>query len=166
MNKLGTMMKILIVLLIIVASFYVYMTFFSNPTKSFMPGDSFSIGKPPISADVKSPSRGDISSNVDDLSSDDTAPVKKYDGDWGDRDPFFREVKKQITVEQKQAEETLNLVLNGVQWVNGGAIAVINNEIYWEGDVVEGKKIVKVEKDCVVLREGNKEFILRLGGEK
>ena len=166
MNKLSTMMKILIVLLIIVASFYIYLTFFSNPTKPVLPGDSFSIGKPPISADVKSPSRGNISSNVGGLSSDNSAPVKKFNGDWGDRDPFFREVKKQITVEQKQAEEIQNLVLSGVQWVNGGAIAVINNKIYWEGDVVEGKKIVKVEKDCVVLREGNKEFILRLGGEK
>ena len=166
MNKLSTMMKVLIVLLIIVASFYIYTTFFLNPSKSVLPGDSFSIDEQPISADVKSPSMGNISSNVDGLASDNTAPVKKFDGDWGDRDPFFREVKKQITVEQKQPEETLNLILSGVQWVNGGAIAVINNKIYWEGDVVESKKIVKVEKDYVVLREGNKEFILRLGGEK
>lgn len=166
MNKLSIIMKILIVLLIIVASFYIYTTFFSNPTRPVMSGDSFSIGKTPVSGDVKSSSKGNISSNVGGLASDSSTSVKKFVGDWGDRDPFFREVKKQITVEQKQPEETLNLVLSGVQWVNGGAIAVINNKIYWEGNVVEGKKIVKVEKDYVVLREGNKEFILRLGGEK
>ena len=166
MNKLNTMMKILIVLLIIVASFYIYTTFFSNPTKPVLLDYSFSIDKPLVSADVKGSSRGNISSNVGDLASDSSTSVKKVVGDWGDRDPFFREVKKQIIVEQKQHEERLNLVLSGVQWVNGGAIAVINNKIYWEGNVVEGKKIVKVEKDYVVLREGNKEFILRLGGEK
>jgi len=166
MNKLNTMMKILIMFLIIVASFYIYTTFFSNPTKPVLLDDSFSTDNPLISEDVKGTSVGNITSNVGGLDSDRSMSVKKVVGDWGDRDPFFREVKRQTIVEQKHHEEKMNLVLSGVQWVNGGAIAVINNKIYWEGDVVEGKKIVKVEKDYVVLKEGNKEFILRFGGEK
>ena len=48
-----------------------------------------------------------------------------------------------------------------ISWVLKG-----NNEIYWEGDVIEGKEIVKIEKDYVVLRGDNIESYLRLGGKK
>ena len=83
------------------------------------------------------------------------------------RDPFFRkaEVKTEEAVVKEYIEE-LKLILTGVQWVKGKAMAYINNKIYWEGDIVEGKRIVKIEKDYIVLRDFNKEYILRLGGKE
>ncbi len=166
MNKLNTRQKILLGLLVIIVFIYVYTAFFSKPSKPKLPSDSFSIGTPLPSKEVVKSSKDSIKANIGDSTSVGSVKVKEFYGDWGKRDPFFREVKRKIVVEEKQPDEVMNLVLSGVQWANGKGIAVINNKIYYEGDFVDGKKLVKVEKNSIVLRIGEKEFILKLGEKK
>ena len=163
MGKLTTRQKILLGILSGLLIFLIYDTFVPDtpiPTGAPPPPGS-SFDRPPAQVNVKKTSKAPVAKGG-------TAPatiqLKKFEGDWGGRDPFFRKIER-IVVEEKQ-EEKLGLILFGVQWINGKAIAVINNNIYWEGDVVDGKKLAKVEKDYVVLREENKEYILRLGSEE
>ena len=166
MNKLNTRQKILLGLLVIIVFIYVYTAFFSKPAKPKLPGDSFSIGTPTQSKDVVKSSKDNIKTNIIDSVSVGSVKVKEFYGEWGKRDPFFREIKRKVIVEEKQSDEVINLVLTGVHWANGKGIAVINNKIYYEGDSVDGKKLVKVEKNYIVLRNGQKEFILKLGEKK
>ena len=48
------------------------------------------------------------------------------------------------------------LTLNSVLIKQSGAVAVINNEIYKEGQRVQGVKIVHIGKDAVSLADGRK----------
>ncbi len=167
MNNLNTRQKVLLGILAIVIFFYIYTTFVPDntiPTSVGTPNSSFD--RPPVSTNLTVPANRNVTPKaVTQISGSITSgQLKKFDGDWGKRDPFYRKVEK-IIVEGKPPEETLGFVLTGVQWINGKPIAVINNIIHREGDVVDGKKITKIEKDYIVLRDENKEYILRIGGE-
>ena len=166
MDKLPTRTKVMLGLLVTVAVFYVYTTFFSTPVPQASPGiPAQNVSKAPAGrsavpnagAQAITPAAGSVAPG--------TTAVKKFEGDWGKKDPFFRKVTGKVTVEIR-AEDTLNLVLSGVHWLNNKKIAVINNITYREDDIVEGKTLVKVEKDYVVLRDESKEYIIKLGDKK
>ena len=53
--------------------------------------------------------------------------------------------------------------LTGILLGNGKATAIINEKIFRVGDIVEGKKIIAIEKNRVILKKGMDEEILRLG---
>ena len=73
---------------------------------------------------------------------------------WGN-DPFVRDwaFSGQIT----------NLKLKAITQSGNKAYALINDQILETGEVIEGKKIVSIENDKVVLEQEGKEFILLLG---
>ncbi len=167
MGNLNTRQKILLVLLVIVVFLYIYVTFVPDAPipEGVPPGSDF--GKPSGQANIEKPASQDVTAKKNVQTSavpQKSVRLKKYDGDWGNRDPFFRKV--QSVVKREIPEEILNIVLHGVQKVKGEIIAVINNEIYREGSVIEGKEIIRIEKDYVVLRDENKEYVLKVGSEK
>ena len=52
--------------------------------------------------------------------------------------------------------------LTGVLLGNGKAAAIINEKIYRVGDLVDGRRIVAIERNRVILKRGPDEEILRL----
>ena len=121
MGNLNTRQKILLVLLVIVVFLYIYVTFVPDApiSEGVPPGSDF--GKPPNQANIESPASQNVTAEKNVQTS--AAPqksvrLKKFDGDWGNRDPFFRKVVRNV-VEGEALEETLNFVLHGVQKVKG-----------------------------------------------
>ncbi len=71
------------------------------------------------------------------------------------KDPF-------LTAERpKEVVQAVGLVLTGVFSEEGRPVAaMINNEIYRVGQVVQGKRIVRIEDNRVYLEQGNRRFVL------
>ena len=158
--------KILIGILVVVAIFFIYSTYFSPPPGPGVPGNS-SIGKPPPAQGQRSAAQARTVPPANKaVPAASSKPMIVFEGNWGERDPFIRKVEKKAEIAVEEYKQELNLILTGVQWVNGKAMAFINDKIYWENDVVDGKKLVKVEKSYVVLRDSNKEYILKIGGKE
>ena len=160
---MATRQKILIGVLIIVAIFFIYSTYFTTMPEPGVAGNP-SIGKPPpAQGQRRAAKKRTVPTKA--ISPASSKPMVVFEGNWGKRDPSFRKVEKKIEIAVEESKQELNLILTGVQWVNGKAMAVINNKIYWENDVIDGKKLVKVEENYVVLRDLNKEYILKIGGK-
>lgn len=163
--------KVLLVILGVVVIIFIYMTYFSDSNSGVGQGNPM-IGKPPTAQAQQNAARvtqnavqGKNAASVSNQTAGAVSkPVAVFEGTWGTRDPFYRKVVKAVERAVEESGQKLNLVLNGVQRVNGKSVAVINNKTYWEDEIVDGKRLVKVEKDYVVLRDNNKEYILKLGG--
>lgn len=71
------------------------------------------------------------------------------------KDPF-------LTAERpKETTQATGLTLNGIFSEGGKPVAaLINNEIYRVGDMVDQKKIVAIEAGRVLLEKGNRRFVL------
>jgi hypothetical protein len=54
-----------------------------------------------------------------------------------------------------------HMVLKGVLLSDQDKMALINNQPYHVGDVVEGMKIVSIEFNSVILRQGDRKLVLR-----
>jgi len=88
-----------------------------------------------------------------------TAQKKRAELEWG-IDPFYHPVKKDVA-------SSLRLVLKGVSIGKGRKnYAFINDEIVAEGERISGYKVVRVEKNRVLLRRGKEEFYLILPEEE
>ena len=92
-------------------------------------------------------------------------PMAVFEGNWGERDPFYRKTEKKVERVVEEIKQELSMVLTGIQRVNGRYMAYIDDKIYWENDIIDEKKIVKIEENYVVLRDFDKEYILKLGGK-
>jgi hypothetical protein len=55
----------------------------------------------------------------------------------------------------------VNLVLNGIMMDGSHRVAVINDQTYQVGDVIEGKKITSISIDHVTMQNGQSVFELR-----
>ncbi|MFC1557876.1 hypothetical protein ACFL40_00830 [candidate division KSB1 bacterium] len=157
--------KILLGVLGVVVIFFLYSTYFATPPGPGTPGNS-SIGKPPPAQGQKTAVQARAVPPANKAApAAGSKPMVVFEGNWGERDPFFRKVDKKVEIVVEEYKQELTMVLTGVQWVNGKAMAYIDNKIYWENDVIDGKKLVKIEKSYVVLRGLNKEYILKVGGK-
>ena len=79
---------------------------------------------------------------------------------WG-RDPFttlgpFREVTR--------LPEDPGLSLSAISWKDGEAIALINDFVVREGDVVEGARVIDITSGSVILNRDGRRFNLTLSG--
>jgi hypothetical protein len=74
------------------------------------------------------------------------------------RDPFVAQGK----LKKKGPSAPTTLHLSGIMWDEKKPAAIINDNIVSAGDEVQGKKIIKIEKDKVILQEDGQEYILRL----
>ena len=85
--------------------------------------------------------------------------------EWGPRDPFYRFVNEVETeVIQAQKLTATGLILEGIQWANGKALIIINDELLRVNDIINGMKLIRVGGDFVVLKKGSSQITLRLGG--
>ena len=57
---------------------------------------------------------------------------------------------------------TGNTDLKGITWDSAKPFAIIGNKVVMEGDSIDGKKVIKINKDSVVLEEAGREIILKL----
>ena len=78
----------------------------------------------------------------------------------GREDPFLPPSEKRVPVRPVRAE----LYLSGIVSNGGRSLAIINDMLVGEGDMIEDKKIIKIKSKSVVIKEGEKEYILKLGG--
>jgi Tfp pilus assembly protein PilO len=76
-----------------------------------------------------------------------------------------RDAKDPFLALEKPKEEQLavGLELNGVFGADGNLSALINGESYQVGDVIQGKRIVAIHSDRVVLEQGARRFLLHGG---
>lgn len=72
---------------------------------------------------------------------------------WGE-DPFVREFS--------YISEIKDLMISAITISENEAYAIINNQIVQVGDVIDGKKVVAIEKDRVIVEKGGKRFTVFL----
>lgn len=53
-------------------------------------------------------------------------------------------------------------VLKGIIWDSQKPFAIIGDSVVMEGDYIDNKKVIKIDKDAVILDNNGKEEILRL----
>jgi len=77
------------------------------------------------------------------------------------KDPFLASEKP------KEEQQAVGLELTGVFGEASSLTALINGEAYQVGDMVQGKRIVAIQRDQVVLEQGSRRFLLypQGGGE-
>lgn len=82
-----------------------------------------------------------------------TEPISE-NGKWGS-DPFIRD--------WVSSEEIKDLRLKAVTQSGSKAYALINDQILETGEMIQGKRIVAIDKDNVTLEQGDRKFVLFLG---
>lgn len=65
-------------------------------------------------------------------------------------------------IPKKRVYKAGDLVLNGISFIDGIKVALINDEIYQIGDVVNSKKITSINRDTVELRDNEKIFTIKV----
>lgn len=83
----------------------------------------------------------------------------------GFRDPFQKELKEtrgSVSEEQKLGEEQPlpSLAVQAMVWGGDLPQAIINNKVVKEGDIIEGVKIVKIEKSGVTILHRERQYQL------
>jgi len=53
-------------------------------------------------------------------------------------------------------------ILKGIIWDSQKPYAIIGDSVIMEGDYIDNKKVIKIDKDAVILDNNGKEEILRL----
>ncbi|MDP8217326.1 MAG: hypothetical protein P9M03_01230 [Candidatus Theseobacter exili] len=84
-----------------------------------------------------------------------------------ERDPFASPLKpsEELQILEKsliEVKEDIGMTLTGIVLRGKSSSAVVNREIVRVGDIIEGKKVIAIEKDRVVLSDGKKKYILYL----
>ncbi len=82
---------------------------------------------------------------------------KSHYSDWG-RNPFL---EKETLV-----SKVVPLNLEGIAWDKENPKAVINARIVGVGEDIEGRKVVDIAQDRVIVNDGVKNEELRLSGER
>lgn len=81
---------------------------------------------------------------------------------WG-RDPFLSPLVKGVPDEKTPKAGAL--ILTGIVRDEKSATAIIGDYIVKVGDIINGKRVMSIKKDEVVLREGKDKEILKLEEE-
>jgi len=153
--------KILLGILVVVLGIYVYVNFISPNTGGGPPApiQRGEVGRIPVTENPRQQAAPQVMQDT--LKDTESIPVSL---DWK-KDPFYREQKIEAIARDTVAtiSRTAGLSLTGIHAGEGDFIVTINDEFYRKGEFVDGTlKIVAIGKNYVVLREGGKEYILRL----
>lgn len=82
-----------------------------------------------------------------------------------DRDPFMALITPTGRILVAQQMTLSNFVLKGIIYSPEKKLAVINDEIFKENDIVGDYIVEKIEEKNVILKKGDKEIILKLEEE-
>lgn len=83
---------------------------------------------------------------------------------FSDRDPLKPLISETGQILIRDRKEVGDFLLQGILHSSEGSQAIMNGEIFNEGDVVEGYKIKKIEGATVVLEKDDKEYVLKWEG--
>lgn len=89
------------------------------------------------------------------LTASERYPKRGSYSEWG-KSPF-------VALAPQEKGAMASLVLGGIAWDVVSPKAVINDTIVVVGDMIEGRKVVSIQPDSVILNDGQKE--IRLGLE-
>ena len=84
-----------------------------------------------------------------------------------ERDPFASPLKpsEELQILEKsliEVKEDIGMTLTGIVLRGEKLSAVVNRKIVRVGDIIEGKKVIVIEKEQVVLSDGKKKYLLYL----
>ncbi|MEK6728053.1 MAG: hypothetical protein AABY28_05235 [Candidatus Omnitrophota bacterium] len=68
-----------------------------------------------------------------------------------------------FTLQKTSSKVFEGLILGGIMWDKEKPLAIINDEIVKIGDNVSGNIVVDIKQDKVILKDGAKDFELRIG---
>ena len=77
--------------------------------------------------------------------------------DWG-RDPFSE------ALHEPSSFEGSTLSLTGILYHGQRKVAILNHTLVREGDTIRDFQVIHIEKDSVILKQGEKKITVRLGG--
>ena len=98
------------------------------------------------------------------------APLAKYEYPYGpeSRDPMIALINEhgQILLREEEKDRGItSFHLQGIIYSpEGSSQAIINDDIFYEGDSIGGCKIETIDEVRVVLKKGEEEFILKWEG--
>ena len=86
---------------------------------------------------------------------------------YSERDPFASplEPSEEVEVIEEsfiEVEKDTGIVLTGIILRGESPSAIVNRKIVRIGDIVEGKKVIVIRKDAVVLSDGKRKYVLYL----
>lgn len=91
-----------------------------------------------------------------------TRKIKKIPERWG-RDPFVSD--ETVFSKARKIRRPRKLYLSGIAYKNGAYLAVIDGIVVKEGDMIEGKTVLTIKKDRVILKQKDKFEALKLREE-
>jgi hypothetical protein len=86
------------------------------------------------------------------------------DLEWG-KDPFYWSRKETVKKETKKTA-SLGWTLGGILYNDQNPTAVINKKIVRHGDIVNGARVIKIEKKDVTLEKDRVQFTLNIEKDK
>ncbi|MFQ5951830.1 MAG: hypothetical protein ACE5JK_00270 [Candidatus Omnitrophota bacterium] len=78
----------------------------------------------------------------------------------GREDPFLPATEKYVPTRPARTE----LYLSGIVSDGKRSLAIINDMLVGEGDMIGDKKIIKIKARSVIIRDDGREYILKIGG--
>jgi len=96
-----------------------------------------------------------------------SAPAKDYKypySSFKERDPFRPPVNERGEILIKEKKGMGDFVLQGIMYSPKESQVIINNEVFKEGDTVEGYRIKKIDAYKVIFEKNGEEFVLKWGG--
>ena len=79
-----------------------------------------------------------------------------------DRDPFYPLISQKGQVLIPREVSVANLFLRGIIYSKDSPLAIVNDEILKEKDLIGEYRIEKIEKKRVILKKGSEKVILKL----
>lgn len=89
------------------------------------------------------------------------ANVKAEEGIFG-LNPFLTQEEREMFRKKSKYEELLGPELSAILFYPGNNKAIIDGKIIKEGDTVNGKKVLEINPESVILTDLQRKFILEL----
>jgi len=108
-------------------------------------------------------SSAEIDSSMQKANLDSTVDVlkMKLTSHWGE-DPFFVEPRPVVKKSSRKKKREPIFILKAISFRPEGSVALINDRIIKEGDVIQGYKVIKISEKSVILWNGKKRKVLKL----
>jgi len=116
----------------------------------------------PTTADTPKPAAGVVANKT--VPQTAAIDVKTYSTlEWG-RDPFYRGKKQQFQPTVKPTKS--HWLLGGILYDNKRPSAVINKKVVRGGDIINGARVVQINKETVTLDKEGLQFTLTIAKDK
>ncbi len=111
---------------------------------------------------------GQENETVNSVQNQKTAAAKQMDqlqtklfAEWGS-DPFLRKTEIKSKKRWKKKRTRIHLKLKAISYRSDGSVALINDRIVKQGDVIGGYRVLSIGTHSVVLSNGKRKITLKL----